>query len=260
MNSCVKSTIPAIRSLGYHSNFVYNNKYYVIGGVRAEYVDNNDKEGEDIQKKFPQNKIYNSWKELYVYDLKNNDLGSTCWSRFETSGISCPNRLENTAIVVRNDTLVVFGGWNGTEHTNQMWSLDLVSFKWRKIMLNSSQQMRPTPRAGHSMNLVNGDKTIVLFGGQGDRISKTNEFPMDSIKESVKYDHDIYNNQTLFYDFDSVTWRQEDRVLIKANGSDNALSRRAPLPRAYHSCTGVDSVKGGNILFLFGGRNSEYGK
>ena len=240
-----------LRSLGYHSNFVYENKYYVIGGVSAEY----DKE-KSHQKKFPQNKTYNSWKFLHVYDLNGNEdiVGSSsCWSRVETSGESYPNRLENAAVVIRNDALFVFGGWAGNEHTNRMWCLDLVTLKWREILFNSLE-MRPSPRAGHTMNLVNGGNTIVLFGGQGNSVTKTNEFSMKDIKQSVKYDHDIYNNQTLLYDFTSGSWTRAEKDDIP-NHALLLRPRPAPSPRAYHSCTGV----GENSLFLFGGRNSEIG-
>ena len=240
--------IPLIHSLGYHNNFVYKNKYYVIGGVSAEY----DKQG--TQKKFPQSKTYNSWTFLHVYDLNDSNIigFSSCWSRVKTSGISCPDRLENTAIVVRNDTLVVFGGWTGNEHTNRMWSLDLVTFKWQEIFFDQPK-MRPSPRAGHTMNLVNGGNSIILFGGQGDRVTKSNEFQMRDKKQSVKYDHDIYNNQTLLYDFISDSWTLQEDDMSRHTLS---LRPRTPSPRAYHSCTGV----GDYLLFLFGGRNSEIGE
>lgn len=251
MNCQVLPSIPSVRSLGYHSNFVYKNKYYIVGGVRAEY----DKDG--AQKKFPQNKTYNPWTFLHVYDLNNIDIigFSSCWSRVVTSGTSYPDQLENTAIIIRKNTLVVFGGWTGNEHTNRMWGLDLVTFKWREIIFDSLK-MRPSPRAGHTINLLKGGNTFVLFGGQGDRATKSNEFSMTHTKQSVKYDHDIYNNQTLLYDFISESW-------IRLNEDDRGHTLflpPTPSPRAYHSCTGMSEAGKGQLLFLFGGRNSEIGK
>ena len=242
-----------IQSIGYHSNFVYNNKYYVLGGVSAEYeirkFDTNYNSPQ--QKTFPRHKTYTSWKIIYAFDIEKGR-----WSRYETRGTSFPDRLENTGIVIRNNSLVVFGGWSGAKHTNRMWRLDLVSLEWREEILDI-KQIRPTPRAGHSLNLVDSGKTMLLFGGQGNRAIEANEFPIYDVKESEKYKDDIYNNQSFLYDFESSSWievgtRPHSQVM---SSTKNTHPMRPP-PRAYHSCTGVG---GDNLLLVFGGRNCEQG-
>ena len=57
-----------MQSIGYHSNFVYNNKYYVLGGVSAEYeirkFDTNYNSPQ--QKTFPRHKLTTRGKSFML--------------------------------------------------------------------------------------------------------------------------------------------------------------------------------------------------
>ena len=220
-------------SIGYHSSIICNEKLYVIGGVSAIYA------GDQKQKPFPQEKIYRSLRTIHYYDFQNGG-----WSCVESTGDSPPIGNENFPIALWDGKLFLFGGWTGSSHINSMWSLDLVTFEWREI-LYPVDSMRPTPRAGHTMDLIS-QNSLLVFGGQGDKGSEANEFPLVLLNESEKYANNVYNNQSLIFDLITCKWKE-----ICSEKHD-----MRPEPRAYHSsCSSTD----GRFLFLFGGRNRESG-
>uniref|UniRef100_A0A7M5VGE2 Uncharacterized protein n=1 Tax=Clytia hemisphaerica TaxID=252671 RepID=A0A7M5VGE2_9CNID len=219
-------------SLGYHSSVVYNQKLYVVGGVSAVYESQK-------QKVFPQEKTYRSFRKIHFFDFQNGR-----WSCEESNGVFPPMGIENFSIALWEGKLFIFGGWTGSSHSNGMWSLDLANLEWREIAY-PVDSIRPTPRAGHTLNLIS-QNSLLLFGGQGNRESEANEFSLNSLEESEKYSNDVYNNQSLIYDLITCKWREicSEKHAIR------------PPPRAYHSCC---SSTDGRFLFLFGGRNCESG-
>ena len=56
-----------------------------------------------------------------------------------------------------------FGGWNGEEATNGLFTLDAVSLMWEPVEDNPSGP-RPSPRWGHSLLAV--DDKLVMYGGR----------------------------------------------------------------------------------------------
>jgi len=245
-------------SLGYHISVVCDRKLYVIGGVNAVYDDSDDTNsrinqqipysGSDSntwrvrhQKAFPEHKMYNLLRHIYIYDCQH-----CSWSVNEISGhTNCfVKGIENSATLVHNQKLYVFGGWTGRTHSNRMLSLDLLTYDISEIAFKENSLI-PTPRAGHTMNSINRHEFLV-FGGQGDGVNKASEFPLKIAVESEKYEHDVYNAQLLLFDCDTLEW-----TLLQEFERERCIS---PSARAYHSCTRVKEK-----LFMFGGRNRESG-
>ena len=249
-------------SLGYHLSAVFDGNLYVLGGVSAVYDEvNDDNISQECrivhrQKAFPEHKTYIPLHCVFVYKpqicswsvhqiqsytdcLVGDDSDNPGSVNFDFRGI------ENSATVVHNQKLYVFGGWTGHAHSNSMWTFDLRTYEIVKITFEEGS-MIPTPRAGHTMDLISQHEFLV-FGGQGGGINKSNEFPLKSVVESEKYEMDVYNNQQLSFDCDTFKW-----TLLDESSREEHLS---PCARAYHSCTRVKEK-----LYLFGGRNRESGE
>lgn len=74
-----------------------------------------------------------------------------------------PPARTNHSMVTYNDKLYLFGGTNGVNWFNDMWSYDPRTNQWTELECNG---FLPTPREGHAVALV-GD-TMYVFGGRTD--------------------------------------------------------------------------------------------
>lgn len=115
-----------------------------------------------------------------------------------------------------NQTLYLFGGFNGEDHLNDLWKMDLSSDQnWTKVNVSEPS---PGPRALHFMVAVN-DK-IYVFGGRNDT-QALNDFWMLEIEN------------------DTARWTQLEDAPIKGFDVAGAI-------------LGTDENK---TIYIIGGRN-----
>jgi Rab9 effector protein with kelch motifs len=97
------------------------------------------------------------------------DIPARRWSRptFTTTDIPPPRRAHTT--VLYQNKIWVFGGGNGLQALNDVWTLDvsgsLDRMKWEQVMI--SGRKRPSPRGYHTANLV--QNVMIVVGGSDGR-------------------------------------------------------------------------------------------
>lgn len=115
----------------------------------------------------PDNKIlihnHRCTNHVWIFDPKTNEF-----SKKDTTGESPGSVGLHTATLLDDNTVLVFGGatQDGTM-SNQSHTLDLKTWTWKRIELESSSAKCPSARAGACMCAYNsGDmKCGILFGG-----------------------------------------------------------------------------------------------
>ena len=104
---------------------------------------------------------YNS---VHVFDIPTRR-----WSRptFTTADVPPPRRAHTT--VLYQNKIWVFGGGNGLQALNDVWTLDvsgsLDRMKWEQVAI--SGRKRPSPRGYHTANLV--QNVMIVVGGSDGR-------------------------------------------------------------------------------------------
>jgi UDP-N-acetylglucosamine:LPS N-acetylglucosamine transferase len=104
---------------------------------------------------------YNS---VHVFDIPTRR-----WSRptFTTTDVPPPRRAHTT--VLYQNKIWVFGGGNGLQALNDVWTLDvsgsLDRMRWEQVAI--SGRKRPSPRGYHTANLV--QNVMIVVGGSDGR-------------------------------------------------------------------------------------------
>jgi UDP-N-acetylglucosamine:LPS N-acetylglucosamine transferase len=104
---------------------------------------------------------YNS---VHVFDIPTRR-----WSRptFTSTDVPPPRRAHTT--VLYQNKIWVFGGGNGLQALNDVWTLDvsgsLDRMKWEQVII--SGRKRPSPRGYHTANLV--QNVMIVVGGSDGR-------------------------------------------------------------------------------------------
>ncbi|CAI4062932.1 Kel2p SKDI_07G4870 [Saccharomyces kudriavzevii IFO 1802] len=131
------TTVPP--PLANHTMVTYGNKLWVFGGETPKTVSN----------------------ETYCYDPIQND-----WSKIETTG-EIPPPVQEHASVVYKHIMCVFGGkYTHNAYSNDVYFLDLLSFKWYK--LPHIKEGIPRERSGHSLTLMKNEKILIMGGDKFD--------------------------------------------------------------------------------------------
>ncbi|KAL4942494.1 hypothetical protein BDV06DRAFT_192132, partial [Aspergillus oleicola] len=131
-----------------HTLNILGSKLYVFGGQVEGYFFNDLVAFDLNQLQAPNNK----WEFL----IKNSHEGGP------PPGQIPPARTNHT-IVSFNDRLYLFGGTNGVQWFNDVWSYDPRSNSWTQL---DCVGFIPTPREGHAAALVND--VMYVFGGRTD--------------------------------------------------------------------------------------------
>jgi Galactose oxidase, central domain/Kelch motif len=157
--------------------------------------------------------------ELAQPDSQNGQ-DNTGWSivnTFPETVPPCPRSLHSA--VIWNDSLYIFGGYNGHVRVNDFHAYSFGTRRWSPVLPAAHSGMPPSPRDRH-VSVVHGN-TLYIFGGF-DGTSRTNDF---------------YG-----FDFSSMTWRE----IVPRTG-------RPPSERHSHA-----SVVHGNSMYVFGGYDGSY--
>jgi len=95
-------------------------------------------------------------------ELWSLDLEQATWTNCQIRGVS-PGPLSFGAAACVGNKAFFFGGWNGTEATNGLYTLDAVSLMWEPLEDNPSGP-RPSARWGHSLLAV--EDKLIMYGGR----------------------------------------------------------------------------------------------
>ncbi|KAL2019582.1 hypothetical protein VTK56DRAFT_9479 [Thermocarpiscus australiensis] len=131
-----------------HSLNILGSKIYVFGGQVEGYFMNDLSAFDLNQLQMPNNR----WEML----IPSSDNGGP------PQGKVPPARTNHT-VVTFNDKLYLFGGTNGFQWFNDVWSYDPVTNSWSQL---DCIGYIPSPREGHAAALV--DDVMYVFGGRNE--------------------------------------------------------------------------------------------
>ncbi|RHZ59341.1 hypothetical protein Glove_364g46 [Diversispora epigaea] len=121
--------------------------------------------------------------KIWLYNTNKNE-----WSSMNTQGILLSNRIHHSAILAKNDKIIVYGGIindaNATDPDLVVLDTNLLPFSWLAPKVNTINSP-PSSLYGHSANII-GDYMIVTFG----------------LFEKFK----VYNNFIYLFDVRNYTW------------------------------------------------------
>ena len=138
-------------SISHHSSLVYQNKMYLFGGSM--------KGSENLN--------------LYALDLIKDK-----WEIVKTKPqggkpTNIPNTRDEHSCVFQDNGMVIFGGFEFGERSNDMLRFSFIDHTWER--LSPLGDDRPCARAGHSavvrLNPAQGD-CMYIFGGKDDDNNK----------------------------------------------------------------------------------------
>jgi len=223
----------------YHAAVAINGQVYVFGGqtqngnvisdVLVYSPDNN--EWTKIQEQSPQNPKVNHRatagdNKIWItggYDVVSGEATGATWAYDVSSGTwtraaDCPSPRLGHAAYYQNGKLVIYGGKHGENILNDMWSMDVESNEWTKIIPNGiSPEGVKFPAYGN-----NGE----VFWVAGGTIKKDDIY----VSSDATWQYDIANNK----------W------VKKANGPTFSFGAGVTLP---------DSKRNADyVAFVFGGK------
>uniref|UniRef100_A0AC35U208 Kelch motif family protein n=1 Tax=Rhabditophanes sp. KR3021 TaxID=114890 RepID=A0AC35U208_9BILA len=158
---------------------------------------------------------------LHEYDPANNE-----WKVIRVSG-RCPPARDGHTAVVWDDKMVVFGGF---EELHQLFSQDVFIFDFKTCVwseLQITNGSKPTHRDFHT-SVILGDEMFV-WGGRSDAMG---------LFHSGK---DLYFNNVHILNLRTAEWT------VVYSGRNGPSGRRSHSAFSYN-----------NIMYIFGGFNSEY--
>ncbi|GMH32610.1 hypothetical protein BSKO_00444 [Bryopsis sp. KO-2023] len=111
-------------------------------------------------------------KRRYYGDVNFLDMAEGTWESVLIEGEGPAPRDSHATAAVGN-RLVLFGGDNqGNQFMDDVWVLDMATFKWTRMQITSP--VSPGPRAGHVAVSV-GSNNILVVGGMGPEEERNNE-------------------------------------------------------------------------------------
>eukprot|EP01080_Neovahlkampfia_damariscottae_P005215 gene5215-8827_t len=174
-----------------HTACVIGGKMYVYGGVALG------------------SSSFKYLSDLIIFDFKTQSWEDSS----KITGVFPSGRAAHTAIS-HNDIMYLFGGRDEHIFYNDMYSLSVSNSTWTKIC---SLNNPPPPRAGHTMNIIDG-KTLLVWGGT---------------------DGQNFKQTILLFQLQDTTWREA------------YMSGSIPEGRFWHTAELVDDK-----IYIFGGANA----
>ncbi|KAF6835912.1 kelch domain-containing protein [Colletotrichum plurivorum] len=129
-----------------HSLNILGSKIYIFGGQIEGYFMNDLSAFDLNQLQMPNNR----WEML----IQNTDSGGPAVGKI-------PAARTNHSVVTFNDKMYLFGGTNGYQWFNDVWSYDPATNEWSQL---DCIGYIPVPREGHAATLV--DDVMYIFGGR----------------------------------------------------------------------------------------------
>lgn len=129
-----------------HSLNIIGSKIYIFGGQVEGYFMNDLAAFDLNQLQMPNNR----WEVL----TENSEPGGALQGKL-------PPARTNHSVITYNDKLYLFGGTNGFQWFNDVWSYDPAVNKWTQL---DCIGYIPVPREGHAASLV--DDVMYVFGGR----------------------------------------------------------------------------------------------
>jgi len=120
-----------------HSAVTSNNTMIIFGGY-----------GKD-------NTYFNDMWVLHYGD------GSYIWESINYASDIIPTARYSHSSVLRDNKILIFGGWGKDKTSNDLWTFDIEKKMWLQVLVAGKI---PSPRAGHAVGITpNGD--MFVFGG-----------------------------------------------------------------------------------------------
>ncbi|KAK2032943.1 kelch domain-containing protein [Colletotrichum zoysiae] len=129
-----------------HSLNILGSKIYIFGGQIEGYFMNDLAAFDLNQLQMPNNR----WEML----IQNTDSGGPAVGKI-------PAARTNHSVVTFNDKMYLFGGTNGYQWFNDVWSYDPATNEWSQL---DCIGYIPVPREGHAAAIV--DDVMYIFGGR----------------------------------------------------------------------------------------------
>ncbi|KAK1963954.1 kelch domain-containing protein [Colletotrichum sublineola] len=129
-----------------HSLNILGSKIYIFGGQIEGYFMNDLAAFDLNQLQMPNNR----WEML----IQNTDSGGPAVGKI-------PTARTNHSVVTFNDKMYLFGGTNGYQWFNDVWSYDPATNEWTQL---DCIGYIPVPREGHAAAIV--DDVMYIFGGR----------------------------------------------------------------------------------------------
>lgn len=186
--------------MAYHSSCVYKEQMFLFGGNNyAKTVQVSDPHAENAEK---------TYAPLYCLNMK-----TFAWTQLKTRGDIVLPRDEHSAVVDEpNSQMLVFGGFQEGERTNDTLIYNLKTNVWAKVKLPDNAP-RPCPRSGHAAVVFNN--SMYVFGGKADNSVKLNDLwafniqsqawtrlnPVDEVRPETRSGHTacLYENFILIF-------------------------------------------------------------
>ena len=146
-------------SRAFHSSVTYKNIIYVFGGINKK------------------SECVNS-----TYSL---DVSTGTWKEIEASGEIPPARMRHSAVVA-DHYMIIHGGKNSKTDMNDIWALDLETFKWTELKSMNGEEPLLVERFSHRA-FVTGHYLFIIGG-----INNANE-----VMPTYAYDLNTGNVETL---------------------------------------------------------------
>lgn len=134
--------------------------------------------------------VFGGYDGSYRSDFHQFDFHARCWSPVIASGRPPRARYRATAVVHENtDSLLLFGGHDGTRHLNDTHVYDFRSKAWSALGTSGPS---PIPRDSH-ISVVHHD-TLYVFGGSTG--SAMNDLHQLTLNTTNQHRHTTNNNNT----------------------------------------------------------------
>ncbi|XP_022128529.2 muskelin [Pieris rapae] len=161
--------------------------------------------------------------------LNGNEAMENC---FVSCGTACSNRPgprggHQLVVDPNTGTLYLFGGWNGTEDLDDLWSFDTVNERWSLLCRHSGMLGGPSPRSCHKMVFDPINEKLYTIGRYLDNAQRT----------PANLNSDLY-----VYSVRSAEWS-----LVM---SDTAANGGPRLVFDHQMCMDPDT----STIYVFGGR------